>query len=154
MFHEIYLFSCKAFTVLRLLSAAMLAIPFAAQAQYLMVENLQDELLCRSAVRSCLKPVTCNEGSKSKGSHCWQNQCSFKSHLTVGFRDASSSIKLGDVLKSSVQDPFQLDLNAPVMGSHVLDCKDPAMAKAIIKIQRPELAKPVLAPVIDLSAQR
>lgn len=154
MFHENYLFSRSAFTVLRLIAISILVAPFAAQAQYLMVENLQDELLCRGAIRSCLKPVTCNEAGKSKRNFCWQNQCSFKSHLTVGFRDATSSLKLGDTLQSSVQDPFQLDLNAPVMGSHVLDCKDPAMAKAIVKIQRPELPKPVLAPIIELSAQR
>jgi hypothetical protein len=140
-------------TVLQV-SVVALAIAPTAYGQYLMVESLQDELMCRVAVRGCLKPVECLGGGRGDVNYCWQNQCTFKKHLTVGFRDTTFSLNIGDILKSSVQDPFQFDFNAPIRGSRVLDCKDPAMAKSIIKTRPSALPKTTLESVMELSAKR
>jgi hypothetical protein len=133
-----------------------LAMQVSVNAQYLLTDNLRDEHLCRVAIRSCLRPVACPEKNQSLslGKYCSQNQCHIKTHLTVGFREVTGVLNIGDVYRSSVKDPFELDVNAHVMGMHVLDCEDPEMAKSIIKTLNPESPKSKLSPVVDIATKK
>jgi hypothetical protein len=132
----------------------LFAMQASVQAQYLLTDNLRDEHLCRVAIRSCLKPVACTEKNQNDGKYCLQNQCHFKNHLTIGFRDVAAPLNIGDIYRSSVKDPFELDINAHVVGMHVLDCEDPAMAKSIIKTLSPEIPKSKLSPVLEISSKK
>ncbi len=154
MYHEKYLFCNKILTFLTPMLAAALVISTPAHAQYLMAESLEEELLCRVAIRACLKPVACPASKQSQDKFCWDNQCSFKPHLTVGVQKETSLLKVGDILTSSVRDPFLADVYGPVMGSQVLDCKQPSSAKAIVASQRPQFPKTVPSPATELSVKR
>ena len=158
MVHKMQRLSYKISTSLLAIASFAILSSSPVHAQYLVTDLLQEELSCRSAIKSCLKPVSCSEVGKAKSpgkeNYCWQNQCHFKSHITVGSRGEFTLVKVGEILQASVQDPFQMDFDAPILGSHVQDCKDPASARAISKSQRPLVAKtaPSSSPV--LPAQR
>jgi hypothetical protein len=128
--------------------------PLGAHGQYLMAENLQEEVMCRAALHSCLQPVKCTVGNAGGQKYCKQNQCTIKEYLTYGDGKKNQPLKVGSILTSSVESPFMMDSEAAIYKARILDCEDPVAAKAILKSMKLGFDKSSLAPTLEAASSK
>ena len=132
----------------------ILLVPLSAHAQYLMAENLEEELMCRVSLQSCLHSVQCTPKSVGHKRYCWQNQCTVKDYLLHGHGKQVQQLKQGSLLTSSLESPFLMDPEAAVFKARILDCEDPASARAIVKSSKFDLGKSTLTPMLGAASVR